>query len=346
MNSGKRIRDRARRRWSSVAAAAVAASLGASAMGQTRTQGIDVSHFQNQATPGGVLGWSSVASSGVQFTYVKASEGLTVDDTNFAGNISGAFNAGLIVGAYHLAHPENNTPQQEITHFITDAGPYISAGYLRPTFDLEFGTSNMTFAQISTWSQTWLTGVEQQTGIRPIIYTIPSYAMSLSSSLNAYNLWIEAYGQDPATNPANTGVWNGNWTIWQKSDTGSVSGIGGNVDLDEYNGSRDALIDNLVGAVCVGRIEQRNVVYAGELAERVSLRRTQMRMSIFSRNGTVTATLSGSSRGAFDLGRGREATRSTRRGIRWRLSDELDVATTAGDAGSRSRSAAAGRCRA
>ena len=101
----------------------------------------------------------------------------------------------------------------------------------------------MTFAQISTWSQTWLTGVEQQTGIRPIIY--PSYAMSLSPSLNAYNLWIEAYGLDPTTNPVNTGVWNGNWTIWQKSDTGSVSGITGNVDLDEYNGSRDMLIDNL-----------------------------------------------------------------------------------------------------
>src|SRR6185437_10382803 len=332
MSNAKGNHGCARRRWCSFAASAIAGSLGAAAMGQTRTQGIDVSHFQNQATSGGVLGWSSVVSSGVQFTYIKASEGLTVDDASFAGNISGAFNAGLIVGAYHLAHPENNTPQQEITHFISKAGPYISAGYLRPTFDLEFGTSNMTFAQISTWSQTWLTGIEQQTGIRPIIYTVPFYAAQLSSSLTAYNLWIEAYGQDPATNPANTGVWNGNWTIWQKSDTGSVSGIGGNVDLDEYNGSRDALIDNLVAPFVWGASNSGTWSTPGSWLNAFIAPHTNADV-IFSRNATVTATLSGASAAHSIWARAGSYTINTA-GNSLALSDELDVATTAGDAGS------------
>jgi hypothetical protein len=45
------------------------------------------------------------------------------------------------------------------------------------------------------------------------------------------------------------GVWN-EWTFWQYSDSGSVPGIAGAVDLDVYRGTRERFYQNfVVGAV-------------------------------------------------------------------------------------------------
>src|SRR5687768_3711582 len=60
------------------------------------TQGIDVSHHQ------GVIEWSLLSGQGVDFAYIKASEGGDFVDPAFARNWDGAGRAGIRRGAYHF----------------------------------------------------------------------------------------------------------------------------------------------------------------------------------------------------------------------------------------------------
>src|SRR5207245_9703027 len=54
-----------------------------------------------------------------------------------------------------------------------------------------------------------------------------------SAAFASYPLWVANYG---ATCPSMPVGWS-QWKFWQTSSTGSVSGITGAVDLDEFNGT-------------------------------------------------------------------------------------------------------------
>src|SRR5215813_13468396 len=69
-----------------------------------RPLGIDVSSYQ-----GSGVNWTSVKNSGRSFAWAKATEGMTVNDSTFAGNQNNGKAAGMVMGAYHFAHPESNS---------------------------------------------------------------------------------------------------------------------------------------------------------------------------------------------------------------------------------------------
>jgi GH25 family lysozyme M1 (1,4-beta-N-acetylmuramidase) len=198
--------------------------------------GIDISHHQ------GTINWTQVYNDGKVFAFVKATEGFTYDDPLFVSNMNNGNNAGVVMGAYHFARPDNNTAHDEATHFVNIAGSFIGQGFLPPVLDLENPNSNTdltqlyTSAQLTNWVQTWMTEVENATGVRPIIYTNRSLAQYLQSSLNVYGMWIARPGTSPTSAPGNMGYWT-TWKFKQYSWTGSVAGISGNVDLDSFNGS-------------------------------------------------------------------------------------------------------------
>src|ERR1039458_4284516 len=66
-----------------------------------RPLGVDVSSYQ-----GGSINWTSVKNTGVSFAWAKATEGLTVNDTTITNNEVNAAAAGVLIGAYHFAHPK------------------------------------------------------------------------------------------------------------------------------------------------------------------------------------------------------------------------------------------------
>ena len=197
--------------------------------------GVDVSHWQ------GTINWNSVYSAGYRFAFVKASEGVSYQDPNFVTNMANAKAAGLYVGAYHFARPDNNAPETEADHFVDVAGSYIKNGYLRPVLDLETGTS-LGWSALSDWANRWLQRVQALTGVEPIIYVNSYYANHLASYLASYDLWIAHY--TTASQP-NTGIWS-TWAFWQYTDSGSVPGISGNVDLNKFNGDLTTLATNFV----------------------------------------------------------------------------------------------------
>lgn len=92
-------------------------------------RGVDVSAHQ------GVIDWPMLAAQGVEFAFIKATEGSGFTDARFSFNVLQARNAGLRVGAYHFFSFESSGDAQA-DNFIAVVEPF--AGMLPPVVDLEY----------------------------------------------------------------------------------------------------------------------------------------------------------------------------------------------------------------
>ena len=200
--------------------------------------GIDVSNWQ------GTIDWDEVKNDGQVYAWSKATEGMTYQDPQFINNITNGLSAGVVMGAYHFARPDNNLATEDAANFLTHASQYIGPGFLPPVLDLEnpysggqaiLLTDLFTSSELSIWALEWMNIVENETGVAPMIYINGNYANYLNSSLNAYGLWF-AQPDELMTPPTNIGSWS-NWSFKQYSWWGDVSGIVGDVDLNIFNGS-------------------------------------------------------------------------------------------------------------
>lgn len=73
-------------------------------------KGVDISAHQRQAD------WPLLASQGISFAFIKATEGSSYTDPQYAANIKGALSAGLAAGAYHFFSFESPFSTQ-LEHF-------------------------------------------------------------------------------------------------------------------------------------------------------------------------------------------------------------------------------------
>jgi lysozyme len=207
-------------------------------------RGIDVSHHQ------GRIRWSRVAQTGVDFAFVKATEGVGVRDPRYSENRKRAARSGIKVGAYHFARPSGAKKERvkedallEARYFLRVAQP--KRRELAPVLDLE--TSGiLNRPQLRRWTATWLRHVRQETGVRAIVYSGPVFwrdRMSGTSRFTAHPLWVAHYTRRRPIVPA--GSWAGQgWTIWQWTDCGRVRGIRGCVDMNRL--AADSLTSLLV----------------------------------------------------------------------------------------------------
>jgi GH25 family lysozyme M1 (1,4-beta-N-acetylmuramidase) len=230
-----------------------------------RPLGIDVSSYQ-----GSDINWTNVKSSGVSFAWAKATEGVTISDADFTINAVNAKAAGVYIGAYDFAHPENNTPAAEASHFWSVAGNYIKADGLsvQPVLDYETFTASDNIPVGATsyadWANQWCkyivsTAAAAGVTVRPIIYTSTCEAGYLDSRDAQWLPWIanpsglSAQTGSPwsstTCNSATYEIWgSGVWSVWQYSWTGTVPGIAGtgDMDLDVFNGTSNQMVAVLV----------------------------------------------------------------------------------------------------
>jgi GH25 family lysozyme M1 (1,4-beta-N-acetylmuramidase) len=192
--------------------------------------GIDISHWQ------GSIAWSQVDDAGIQFAFMKATEGTGYTDTMFAKNWAATEQVGIYRGAYHFARPSVGSAPAQARYFVSRVGSFREAGVLPPVLDLEV-TGGLTPAQLRTWVSSWLTTVEELTGRTPILYFSPYFwidHLGNSTAFTRYPLWIAHY--TTAGGPKIPGGWS-TWTFWQRTSSGRVSGIAGNVDMNRFNGT-------------------------------------------------------------------------------------------------------------
>src|SRR5580693_7192217 len=197
----------------------------------------------------GSIGWSSVKSDGVVFAFSRATTGYDYsEDSTYPGNMSRRKAAVVYMGAYHFSHLYANTPASEATYFWNYAGGYIKADNktLDPMVDFEVFSGHDGASSYTAWFNAWSTDVKGKTSsfMHPVLYaSICSGMCDLTTSCNL-SQWAASYnGENLFTgNPWNTCKscnyvdpnTSSGWTYWQVSDTGAISGISGNVDLDAY----------------------------------------------------------------------------------------------------------------
>ena len=92
-------------------------------------QGIDISHHQ------GHIAWAKLPRQGVDFAYIKATEGSDRVDRRFSINWRAADEAGVHRGAYHF-FGLCSSGRAQAANFVRTV-PY-DAGALPPAVDLEF----------------------------------------------------------------------------------------------------------------------------------------------------------------------------------------------------------------
>ena len=174
----------------------------------------------------GDVNWRLVRDAGFEFAFLKATEGRTFDDERFGFNRRAARAAGLTVGAYHFARPDNNSPEAEATHFLRVARP--QRGELLPVLDWEHSPPT------ADWALRFLRAVEREIGAAPILYSYPDFLRQTGSfaTLRRFPLWYASYGPNngqvhPTSPPAGFRL-----ALHQFTSRGRVGGISGDVDLN------------------------------------------------------------------------------------------------------------------
>lgn len=189
---------------------------------QSGFTGIDLSHHN------GRIRWDEFEAAPVDFLYLKATEGRDWKDPRFLENWREATTRGWTVGAYHfyrLCRPGAEQAQ----NFIQSVE--VRAGALPPAVDLEYahnceprGSTTETLGELDTF----LTALEAEYGVRPVIYTTPEFHTDwLAGNYDEYPLWMRGLGE---TMPRTI---NGRVPdIWQYTMSGRVPGIDGRVDMN------------------------------------------------------------------------------------------------------------------
>lgn len=195
-------------------------------------KGIDISQIQ------GVIDFAAVAATGVEFVICRCGVGNNGSDSMYATNIANAQAAGLKVAAYHFLFPLPTTAAEPTRSPTAQAHAHFAvAGNVPVVFaDLEWPVSTdwakwgCSAAQITQWVVDYLEAYEAISGVRPIVYTYPSFAQSIklpASFAQKYKLWIASY----ETTPSIPAPWT-DWVVWQNSGGTSHLPNGAPVDTD------------------------------------------------------------------------------------------------------------------
>jgi GH25 family lysozyme M1 (1,4-beta-N-acetylmuramidase) len=246
-----RCRSVARHAWRLVAIAAGCGVITVLAVGQLGISpaaaqpvllGLDVSGHQPS------INWSAVASAGAQFAYVKATEGTGFVNPDFAAQYDGAYQAGLIRGAYHFALPNDSSGAAQASYFVANGGGWSADGRTLPgALDIEYNPYGaecygLSQSAMVSWITSFNDTYETLTSVWPVIYTTTAWWAKCTGNYGGFAgedpLWIASYDGGAGALPAG---WS-TYTFWQYASAGTLPG-----DQDTFNGSNSQLLEIAYG---------------------------------------------------------------------------------------------------
>lgn len=202
-------------------------------------EGIDVSSNQ------GTIDWERVASAGITFAYIRASDGIDWEDPKLISYAAGAKAVGIEIGAYHVLRPRRGPQDAERQAWQFLERMRRAECTLVPMLDVE-DTKSTRGLPGTAWADAvrqWLNVLDNATGQLSLIYTYPGFWDGIPAlhapDLGAHPLWIAHY---TPKQPAIPRPWRA-CRIWQYAAgagvLGSVPGIFGHVDRDRLYGELD-----------------------------------------------------------------------------------------------------------
>ncbi len=193
-------------------------------------RGVDISYYQ------GNIDWDVLCAQDISFAFIKATEGVDHNDTQFLQSWESAAQADIFVGAYHFYRFEDSGAQQ--AQNFMDTVP-VRENTLPPVIDVELYPSlenEPDAADTRENLQEMLDILEQHYGVKPILYAAPNtYRKYIRYFSAEYPVWISNYYYEPYLD----------WTFWQYTDDGLLDGYDGDqihIDLNVYRGTREEFL--------------------------------------------------------------------------------------------------------
>jgi GH25 family lysozyme M1 (1,4-beta-N-acetylmuramidase) len=251
-------------------------------------QGVDVASFQHPN--GAAINWPQVAGAGIKFAAVKVTEGAYYTNPYAASDLTAAKAAGLTTVGYAFAIP--NGGSSGTTQFSADpkvqADDLISAlpSPMPVMLDIEYdpyagpapggdGTTGVCYGLSRASMVSWIAGFDAEiaakTGRLPIIYTTQDWWSTCTGGSTAFGqtpVWPADFSS--SSSPLLPAGWS-TWNLWQYTSTGNVTGISGNVDLDQLNPGVITLLNGGAPATVAGSAVMRGQVTPFTVAPAPSL---------------------------------------------------------------------------
>ncbi len=186
--------------------------------------GVDVSSYQERTD------FNKLKDQGVEFAYIKATEGSTHVDPSFSQKWKDAADAGMLVGAYHFFSYESSGTKQA-KNYIETVGKL--KGKLIPAVDMELSMTEVynppEKEDVVRGLKAFIAVVEEEYGVKPLIYAQKDYFDKyLADDFKDYPKWVRNVFYP---------VWidmGDDWTVWQYNDHGQLKGYQGETYID-YN---------------------------------------------------------------------------------------------------------------
>lgn len=193
-------------------------------------RGIDVSHWQ------GTIDWEQVASNDVSFVMLGTRYNGEVDP-RFHFNATEAVNHGVQIGIYIYSYAVTPAMAEAEADFVLDLIKDYPVSY-PVAFDMEASVqSTLSPQELANIVNTFCSKIENA-GYHAILYANDYWlANKIDMSQVAYNVWVARYETKHAfENPV----------MWQATNTGTIDGISGNVDIDfQFRDFSDVIKPNL-----------------------------------------------------------------------------------------------------
>ncbi len=193
--------------------------------------GIDISKWN------GEIEWNKVKRAGIEFAFIKATEGKDVVDPKFDDYWRGAARADVAHAPYHFYY-FCSTPEEQAAWFIRNVPK--SAMHLPPVLDAEWNHSSKTCKRhpepevVRTELKRFMDIVERHYGKRPIIYTtVDFHRDNLVGHFNNYHFWVRSVAAPPQDTYASR-----RWAFWQYTSTGVIPGIENETDINVFAGNK------------------------------------------------------------------------------------------------------------
>ncbi|MDR3597434.1 GH25 family lysozyme [Clostridium sp.] len=183
-------------------------------------KGIDVSNNE------GEINFSEVASDGVEYVYVKATEGATFKDSTMEVFYNDCKSNGLKVGAYHFL-VGTSTPEAQAQNFYEKIKN--SEWDLVPMMDVETN-----FDELSNYVKRFIATFNKLSPLTLGIYSYTSFISYLAGAeaiIKDMPFWEANYNNDPWNLSSNFFT---NRVGHQYTETGSISGINSNCDVNIF----------------------------------------------------------------------------------------------------------------
>lgn len=187
-------------------------------------RGIDVSAHN------GMMNLDAARSAGIEFVFIKASEGRDFRDSNFRLNYDKAVHAGMKIGAYHFFRFDVDGVDQAVNFIKAIGGRRLDLGV---AIDVEtHGNARGVDPGLIAERLSSMSDYMRLAGYRVTFYSSLKdyYTLLEPTELRGCPLWVCSFTDIPG---------DINAVFWQYYHHGRVRGINGDVDLNAFCGTRE-----------------------------------------------------------------------------------------------------------